>query len=364
MEGAGEMLERALTARALLVEGTAALTAAGVSTARLDAEVLLAAACGVDRTVLYVRADRPVTVGAQQRFGAFLARRRRREPSQYIIGHQEFWSLDFIVTPDVLIPRPETELLVELALAMTSAEPRKESLDTALEKMGPTRDERGISPQSNIQPFAPSSRPLLAAYRGAQRRLTICDLGTGSGCIVVALAGELPNAEVWALDQSTAALVVARQNARRHGVEARIRFVAGDLFASIAEARFDVIVCNPPYIATSVLDHLQPELAWEPRGALDGGADGLDVIRRVVAAAPGYLVSGGWLIMEIGADQGPAALELARAVRLDRVAVRDDYAGRPRVLLARCSTGSPSDLRQSGAAQRGAGRCTDAGRRP
>jgi release factor glutamine methyltransferase len=373
MEGAVNRLDRAPTADALLVEGTAALTVAGVSSARLDAEVLLAAACGVDRTALYARARQPVTPTAQQAYAALLARRRQREPLQYILGRQEFWSLDFIVTPDVLIPRPETELLVELVLAIASADPRTESLDTTPEKTRSTRDERGISPHSNLQPFPPSSRPLLAAYRGAQRRLTLCDLGTGSGCIAVALARELPATEIWAIDQSAAALAVARQNARCNGVESRIRFVAGELFAPVAEARFDVVVCNPPYIASEAgprtvgsagrsplarwsasssdtldscamssvahvptLDQLQPELAWEPRGALDGGADGLDVIRRVVAAAPGHLVRGGWLLMEIGADQGPAALELARAARFDCVSVRADYAGQARVLLAQC----------------------------
>jgi len=286
MDAIAEIGEPLPSAQTLLAEATAALTATGVSTARLDAEVLLAAACDLDRTSLYVRVNQPVTPAARRTFEVCLERRLQREPSQYIVGRQEFWSLDFAVTPEVLIPRPETELLVEVALAIGS--------------------------------------PLH----------TICDLGTGSGCLAVALARELPSAEIWAIDQSTAALAVARQNALRNGVES-IRFVGGDLFAPIADVCLDLIVCNPPYIASSVLQQLEPELAWEPRAALDGGVDGLDVVRRVVAGAPTYLADGGWLLMEIGADQGAAALELAHAARLNDVAVRDDYAGRPRVLLAR-----------------------------
>jgi release factor glutamine methyltransferase len=350
METAGEIAERSPTVAALLAEGGAALTAAGVSSARLDAEVLLATACAVDRTALYVRANQAVAPAAQHAFRALLARRLRREPLQYIVGRQEFWSLDFVVTPAVLIPRPETELLVELALELFP--PSKKG------------EQGGFSSPPTSR--ARSKSPLPPLFEGGESEngpLTICDLGTGSGCIAVALARELPYAEIWAVDQSAAALAVARANACRHRAE-RIRFVAGDLFAPLTGVHFDLIVCNPPYIATRVLEQLQPELAWEPPGALDGGSDGLEIIRRVVAAAPAHLVSGGWLVVEIGADQRPAVLELAQATGFQEVSVRDDYAGCARVLLARCSTASPPHFSESGATQRGADPRKDAGRRP
>jgi release factor glutamine methyltransferase len=333
MDTAAQMTEQSPTASALLVDATAALAAAGVPSARLDAEVLLATASGIDRTALYARANLPGTTEAQQMFRGLLTRRLRREPLQYIVGRQEFWSLDLVVTPDVLIPRPESELLVELALALTRS---RESSD---DHIASPRSRRG---EPRVRPVLMASQSVRGRSQGSplhtsrdfERRITLCDLGTGSGCLAVALARELPHADVWAVDRSIAALAAARENARCHDVE-RIRFVAGDLFAPIGDACFDMIVCNPPYIASNALAQLQPELAWEPRGALDGGADGLDVIRRVVAAAPAHLISGGWLIMEIGADQGPAALDLAHAARFAHVSVRDDYAGRPRVLLAR-----------------------------
>lgn len=274
----------------LLIDATAVLTAAEVTTPRLDAEVLLAWVCAADRAALYARGNETLPADVQERFRSLLARRAAREPLQYIVGRQEFWSLDFAVTPDVLIPRPETELLVESAL---------EILD------------------------------------GAGKPLRLCDLGTGSGCIAVALAHELPNAEIWALDCSPAVLAVAESNARRHGVAERIHFVESDIFADVPEVGFDAIVSNPPYVAAEAFAALQPELAWEPRRALEGGREGLDVIGRILAAAPACLSAGGWVAMEIGSDQGAAVAAMACAAGFSDVDVRADYAGLPRVLLAR-----------------------------
>jgi release factor glutamine methyltransferase len=278
-----------VTVDQLLMQATAALRTAGAGTPRLDAEMLLAAACGLDRTALYVRARDGITSAAQQTFHTLLMRRLAREPLQYIVGHQEFWSLDFMVTPSVLIPRPETELVVELTIAAT-------------------RDDEPIA---------------------------ICDLGTGSGCLAVALARELPAAQIWAVDVSPAALAVARANAQRHRVADRIHFLESDLFSLVSPQRFDVIACNPPYIDTTRLDSLQPELRYEPRRALDGGERGLDVVRSVIESAPDYLRADGWLMMEIGADQGPMVAAMARERGFAAVAVRADYAAMPRVLRAR-----------------------------
>ncbi len=284
MEALTDRVGQAETCAAVIATATQALAAAGVGNPRLDAEVLLAAACGLDRTALYSRTRELVPPRCRDAFGGMLTRRLAREPLQYIFGRQEFWSLTFAVTPDVLIPRPETELLVDEILATAS--------------------------------------------------LTICDLGTGSGCIAVALAHELPRAQVWGLDISPAALDVAAANARRHGVADRIRFVESNLFAAVGGVRFDAIVCNPPYVGSAELECVQPELRWEPSQALDGGPDGLDVVRRVVADAPSYLAPNGHLLMEIGMAQGAAVAALARAAGFAAVTIRPDYAGLPRVLVA------------------------------
>ncbi|MFI5364809.1 MAG: N5-glutamine methyltransferase family protein [Candidatus Binatia bacterium] len=370
MDAATDTAVPAVTAAdQLLAEGTNLLEAAGVQTPRLDAEVLLAAACGIDRAALYARGREAVPPACRDRFSSMLARRGAREPMQYIVGRQEFWSLDFLVTRDVLIPRPETECLVECAIEALRGFPfpqgalhkkagnRRAPFDTTPEKMGSTQRERQKRLTMHTQPLALSSRPLWrrievrplesfcaklssGAGQGEEKRcaaqpLTVCDLGTGSGCIAVALACELSGAEIWALDSSRPALAVAMTNARRHLVADRIRFVESDLFAAVDGQCFDAIIANPPYVSSLELERLQPELAWEPRHALDGGPAGLDVIRRLVSAAPEFLVDGGWLIMEIGADQPETVRALAESAQFSEVSVRADYAGLPRVLLAR-----------------------------
>ncbi len=331
MDAAIESVAPPDTVGRLIAAGAAALGAAGVSTPRLDAEVLLAAAVGVDRPALYARGRECLSRSCEQAFRLMLERRCTREPLQYIVGRQEFWSLDFAVTPDVLIPRPETELLVELTVAMAARGNASRSSGVPLlakEGAGEVLEWR-VSDLS----LAPSL-VRRGASEGNEHNITICDLGTGSGCIAVALATELRRAEIWALDISPAALAVARANARRNRVAARIHCCASDLFAALGGCRFDAIVCNPPYVRAGDLQGLQPELAWEPRGALVGGADGLEVMRRVLAAAPGCLTVGGWLFVEIGADQAESVQGLARAAGFRRVSVHADYAGLPRVVAA------------------------------
>ncbi|HEY6007164.1 MAG TPA: peptide chain release factor N(5)-glutamine methyltransferase [Geobacteraceae bacterium] len=229
----------------------------GVENARLEAEWLLAAATGHDRVGLYVNFDQPLTEAELAVCRGAVVRRARREPLQYILGSQEFCGLEFAVTPAVLIPRHDTEVLVE--------EARKRAAATA----------------------------------------RVLDIGVGSGCIAVALAKTLPQAEVWGVEQSTAALEVAEGNAARHGV--RLTLFEGSLFEPFGEARFDLILSNPPYIPTADLETLQPEVRdYEPRAALDGGMDGLDYYRRIVPAAPEHLETGGWLIVEVGLGQAEA----------------------------------------------------------
>jgi release factor glutamine methyltransferase len=351
---AEHLAPEAETMGARVASAAARLTAAGVDTARLDAEVLLAAACGTDRTALYAAWHRAVPGDRHTRFEALLTRRLAREPLQYIVGRQEFWSLEFAVSPAVLIPRPETELLIELALHVLASRSGSPPYQRTVDFLGvdtpryAARKGRllGVNGSLSISPDlfrSPREGPISsrAVSRGRSHlssvspNLHLCDLGTGSGCIAVTLARELPNASVWACDLSAAALAVAATNARHHHVADRVQLIHSHLFAMAGDLCFDVIVANPPYVRSDALRQLQPELAWEPAQALDGGASGLDVIERVVARSPAHLRPGGWLIMEIGADQGNAVERMAHRAGFSAVSVAPDYAGHPRALVAR-----------------------------
>jgi release factor glutamine methyltransferase len=281
------------TIAALLTEAQADLASRHVGTPRLDAEVLLSHILQTDRTSLYTRLQRPLSAAHKRQFADLITRRKQREPLAYITGSREFWSLEFHVDKHVLIPRPETEIVVHTALRLLH--------NTALATPG------------------------------------ILDMGTGSGCIGVALATELPQAAVWALDIEDEALALARQNARHHAVDERLTFCQGDLFAPISHLteRFHLIVTNPPYIDRETVDTLQPEVRlWEPQRALDGGQDGLDFYRRLLYDSPNYIRPGGWLVMEIGHDQRDAILQLAQAqCHLSIQNCVQDYAGHDRVVV-------------------------------
>lgn len=280
----------AMTVNEAVAVGVARLHAAGIASARLDAELLLAASLDKDRTWLAAHARVRVPEVAVPAYERLLSRRSAREPLSYILGRQEFWSLDFVVTPDVLIPRPETELLIELALQ----EARRSS---ALES------------------------------------LRVADVGTGSGCIAITLATELRTASFFATDVSEAALKIAEHNARRLAVDKRVRFIRGDLLDTV-EGDFNLIVSNPPYVGHAEEDQLQPELRYEPAGALFAGADGLAVIRRLVEQAACRLTPGGVLLMEIGAGQAAAVRDLAISAGFHAAGIKNDLAGLPRVLVA------------------------------
>jgi release factor glutamine methyltransferase len=239
------------TARELIDDGEARLAAAGVDTPRLDAELLLAAAAGVTRSEIVAGLADPSA--AKETYEAWLSRRAEREPLAYIIGRQGFRRIDLIVDPRVLIPRPETELLV------------------AVVKVG--------------------------------RPCGILDVATGSGAVALALADELPDATITAADISADALEVARANSEAIGATERVTFVQSDLLGSV-DGIFDAIAANLPYVEAGMIDRLQPEVAgFEPRFALDGGEDGLDLVRRLAATASAQLRPGGLLALEIGADQ-------------------------------------------------------------
>ncbi len=285
----------------LLSQGASRLARAGSESARLDAEVLLADALALSREQLVVAADAPLRPEQAKRFEALLQRRLQREPVAYITGRREFWSLDFHVTRAVLIPRPETERLIEAAL-------------------------------------------LLGAEMASQKPLRVLDLGTGSGAIAVSLAKEMATAMIYATDISPAALAVARRNALRYRVADRMRFFCGDMLAALGEkiAGFDLLVSNPPYIRRAEIDKLEPEVRdWEPRGALDGGADGLNFYRLIAAQAWRYLNPHGAIVLEIDAALSSQVVALfQQAERYREVAILQDYAGRDRVVVARAASSS------------------------
>ena len=264
---------------------------------RAASEILLAHALGVGRVDLYIQYDRPLEPRELEVFKGFIQRRLKREPVAYIVGEKGFWSLDLKVTPDVLIPRPETETLVEAALAI-------------------------IPPEPLPRPFR------------------VLDLGTGSGAVVIALATERTGHRFYAVDHSEKALAVARHNAQRHGVEGDITFSQGNWFQAIQEDRrsgFDLIVSNPPYVSSQDVETLSLEISqYEPPQALDGGPDGLDAIELIIEKAPAHMTPGGWLLLEIGQDQAARIKGLMATSGAYRdFSVIEDYSGFDRVVRAR-----------------------------
>jgi release factor glutamine methyltransferase len=267
------------------------LTKEKVPSPRLNAELLLMFTQSCDRAYLYAHPERVLTSEETQKFDAVLAQRTRGMPAQYITGHQEFWGLDFIVTPSVLIPRPETEHVIE----------------TVLECVGD---------RSSV--------------------IRIADVGTGSGCIAVALTKELRQAELHAIDISPAAIEVARTNASRHPFASRIQFHQGDLLAGFADNFFDFVVSNPPYVGDSEEDHVQLEVRkFEPRNAVFAGPTGTEIIERLVPQAHAALKSGGWLVIEIS---GTIVEDVKRLLAgWNKAEIKPDLQSIPRVVLARKS---------------------------
>lgn len=260
-----------------------AFEAAGVDSPRLDAEVLLAEATGLDRAELAAEPDAAVDAGAARRFGAMVRRRVQREPVAYIVGRRGFRHLELAVDARALIPRPETELLVEIALEL-----------------------------------APES---------------VLDVGTGSGAVALAVADELPDAEVVATDTSEDALALARENAERLELAGRVAFERGTVPPA---RRFDLIVANLPYVREDELASLQPEISrYEPRQAVVAGEDGLEAIAVVAAASSAALTDAGAIALEVGAGQAGAAAELLVDLGFMQVEGRQDLAGIPRVVLGR-----------------------------
>ena len=273
----------------ILREASRVLESAGVPEARRDAGSLLSFVLSKDRTFLISHAEDPVDDDSLDQLREFVERRAAGEPLQYITGVQDFYGREFRVTPDVLIPRPETELIVEAALDVTKS-----------------------------------------------NDAFICDVGTGSGCIAVTLLCEMPGARAVAVDKSPAALEIAKLNAAKQAVADRVEFAVSDCFNALddSEYQFDLIVSNPPYVSESALAGLQREVRdHEPLVALSPGSDGLSVIRRLVAEAPAYLKPNGHLLMEIGFDQGEAVRNLMDTSVWSLLEVRPDLQCIPRIVV-------------------------------
>jgi len=262
-----------------------------VGSPRMNGELLLMFVLGCDRAYLYTHPERQLSPEEQLRYDEAIGDRARGVPAQYITGHQEFWGLDLLVNADVLIPRPETEHVIEAVLELSRHLP------------------------SHVGP-------------------RLVDVGTGSGCIALALAAELPEAEIHAVDISEQALAIARLNAERLQFSQRVHFHRSDLLGDIRFRDLDFVVSNPPYVGESEADKVQKEVRrFEPHVALFGGVSGLDIYRRLIPQASQALHSGGWLVTEIGFSQRPQLVELLEG--WDEVSFRPDLQGIPRVVLAR-----------------------------
>lgn len=271
-----------------LRDGTARLAAAGIDSALSDARILLMHALGIDRTGLLSRAGEAVPAEAAARYSGHLDRRAAREPVSRILGHREFWSLDFALGPATLDPRPDSETLVEAALAAV-----------------------------------PAGRPL-----------RVLDLGTGTGCLLLAVLHDRPSAFGIGVDRSEPAARTARDNARALGLADRAAFTVGDWATALA-GRFDLVLSNPPYIPESDIAALEPEVReHDPRLALSGGADGLDAYRALAAALPDLLAPGGTAVVELGIGQAADVAALFRAAGLDIAGTPHDLAGIPRCVVA------------------------------
>lgn len=284
-----EQPAESITVRDAVAWATRLLASRQCDTPRLDAEVLLGFVLGVARARLHAHWSDALDAAATARYADAVRRRARHEPVAYIIGVRAFYDLDLEVTPDVLIPRPETEHLLEDALTWALAQ--------------------------------------------AHRRIRALDVGTGSGALAVGLARHLPHAQVWAVDRSLAALRVARRNLARYGLEQRVTLVCSDLLASLV-GPFDLVVANLPYIPCADLDHLAPDIVnYEPRSALDGGQDGLDLIRRLLDEVPRRLSENSLLLLEIESRQGEAVKRLAEELFPNaEITLLRDYAGLDRVV--------------------------------
>ena len=312
-----------MTVEQAIKEGAGLLPGDNEDERRRTARLLLGHSMCADHATLLARWKQPVPADQAERYFALIERRSLGEPLQYIVGHQEFFGYDFLVTPAVLIPRPETEFLVEQVIKLNSSRAHQAAAAWAPET---------AASDSPDQPAYLDTKEIAGDHSP-----TIVDIGTGSGCIAVALAKVIQHARVIAIDISYEALEIARENARRNGAANQIEFIEGDLCRPLAaldlDGKVDFIVSNPPYVAARDRAALQPEVRdFEPGTALFGGAEGLGFHKRLLEEAPLYLKPGGYLICEIGYGQADEAAHLAEAGRWQLIEQTPDLQGIPRVL--------------------------------
>jgi len=329
----------------------------GIDSPRLDAELLLAHVHGCRRIALYTQFDKPLAAAELDEYRELVRKRASRMPVHYILGEREFYSLTFKVNENVLIPRPETELLVERVIALVhEPTPRQEvhtdeeviEYDEVVMPNVPNEDEiTGLSAETEVTPEEVSDEPEPEAPSPEEasnyKHLSIADIGTGSGCIAITLASELPGCRLWACDISEYALEVARSNIEAIEPPAAIEWFESDLFAGFAaglQRCFDFIVSNPPYITESDYESLMPEVRkFEPSNALLAGVDGLSFYRRLIDESPTLLKPAGWLLLEAGEGQAEQILEIAdQHGGYSAHTVTKDYAGIERVIALQLSS--------------------------
>lgn len=319
-------LDPDVTVGRALVAATQRLHSAGHSTPRLDGEVLLAHALGSSKTQLYAYPERQLTDVERRRFEELVDRRFKHEPVAYLIGRKAFYGLELTVDQRVLIPRPETELLVDLALDLVGQADRQSQVDGHLLSVS-----RSLSPARPLSQGNGNGRGDSSVRSNS--RIQVADVGTGSGAIALAIAANTRETDIYAIDVSSAALALASENAVRNGLSHRVRFLQGDLLAPLP-GPVNLIVANLPYVALSEWPDLALDIAqFEPSLALAGGADGLEIIRRLLGQAPGFLLPEGALLLEIGAAQGAAVAGMAaHAFPGALVEVLTDYGNRDRIV--------------------------------
>ncbi len=331
-----------MTLREIVRAARERLLAGGIDAdeAAMDATLLARQVLGWDLAHLLAHQAEAPPAGFSPAFDRLVARRASREPISSIVGRREFRGLEFEVGPDVLAPRPETEIVIDEAVAALKERPT----DAFAVGRGFTPRRRSGCPERDREavesPFdlAQGDPELVEGSKGSPALAAaplIVDVGTGSGCLAICLALEFPAARIVATDVSPAALAVAARNAERHGVARRIEFLRASLLGS-AGGTAALVVSNPPYIPTADIAQLDPEVRdWEPREALDGGPDGLDVVRALLSAVPAALAPGGWFIMEFGFGQGAAVERLVHGSPLELVRIVSDFQQIPRTLVAR-----------------------------
>ena len=319
--------------------GIKSLKQAKVPSYFLDTQILLSHALKKDKKFLILNPEKKISAASLKKFKSYISRRKKREPVAYIRGFKEFWSLDFIVNKNCLIPRPETEILIESVKAVVQKE---RDPSTSPTRVGFARDDRvreGLLGKNAEKAFPlfchPERSPDVTVGAKSRDPLNILEIGTGCGNIAIIIAKEFPESKIIATDASKKSLEIAIKNARKNKVKNKIKFISGNLFAPFARYKnyFDIIVSNPPYACTGDIKKLQKDIKfYEPLSAIDGGKDGLDFVKKIIEQSKKYLKTNGVLLIEIAHNQAATLKKLYKS-RFDVIKIKKDYAGLNRVII-------------------------------